>query len=72
MYTALLKGSKVGSNATLGAAYSIARLRGGRKSIYNSLLSCGFVDKLVGVNSYGKLGLGARRMVASQWLLVHE
>ena len=44
MHTALLKGSNVGSSAILErAADSVARLRGGRTSIYNSLLLCGFV-----------------------------
>ena len=53
------------------AADSIARSRGGRTSIYNSLLLCRFVCKPKGV-SFGKSGLDAQHTVAGLWLLIHE
>ena len=53
------------------AAGSIARLRGGRTSIYKSLLVCRFVCKPKGV-SFGKSGLDAQHTVAGLWLLIHD
>ena len=71
MHTALLKGSEVGSNAILDAAYSIARLRGGRTSTYNSPLLYGSGDKLMGESSCVKSWLDAQHTVVDLKLLIH-
>ena len=73
MHTALLKGSKVGSNEILnGSRFHCTILQGGRTSIFRSLLLCVSVDKPKGVSDSGKFGLDAQHTVAGLWLLVHR
>ena len=74
MHTALLKGSKVGSNAILDGSlfhFTIARGGGGRTSTYNSPLLYGSGDKLKGESSYVKSWLNAQHTVLDLKLLIH-
>ena len=71
MHTALLKGSRVGSNAILDGSRFHCTIARGRTSICSSLLMCVSVDKPKGVSSSGKFGLDAQHTVAGLWLLVH-
>ena len=53
------------------AAYSIARLRGGRTSTYNSPLLYRSGDKLMGESSFVKSLLDAQHTVVELKLLIH-
>ena len=71
MRTALLKGSKVGSNAILDGSLFHCTIARVRTSTYYSPLLYGSGDKLIGESSYVKSWLVAQHTVVDLKLLIH-
>ena len=71
MHTALLKGSKVGSNAILDGSLFHCTIARGRTSAYNSPLWYGSGNKLMCESYFVKSWLDAQHTVVDLKLLIH-
>ena len=71
MYTALYRALKRAVMRFWMAAYSVARLRGGRTNICNSPLLYGSGDKPIDESSFVKSWMDAQHTVVDLQLLIH-